>query len=459
MRKRGFIRKSDSYHMTQWKMIPPGTEHMHSFFESRGGRFPATTFFGLQYTLKEHFVGQVVTEEDIEISDEKFAKHFKRRDVFNRAGWTYILKEYGGRVPLRIKAVLEGTTVPTHNVLFTVENTDRRVPWLTDHAETILSHPWDPMTTATNSLNARATILKYLEETGTPELIEHKLVDFGYRGECCDEAAGIGGAGVLLATRATDNWAALELIDDYYGGDVEGDSIPASQHSIMTCRGLDGEGDAVEQILDAYPDGLVSIVGDSYDIYAFCRDILGKRFKMKIMVRDGVVIVRPDSGYPVKMVLEVLNILGEAFGFSVNEKGYRVLDPHVRVLQGDGIDLEMIEKILAAMKENGWSTDNIIFGSGGGLLRKFDRDTQKCKIACSAICINGVWRNVIKNPITDPGKRSKAGRLQLMHDSDGYKTVREGTGKGADQLVQIFENGDLIVDQMFSEIKARAHAA
>lgn len=459
MSELNFILNTDSYHMTQWKMIPPGAEYMYSFFESRGGLFPETLLFGPQYTLMKHFVGPVVTEEKIEVAAEKVAKHFGRKDIFNHEGWMYILKEHGGYLPLEIRALPEGLKVPTRNVLFTAQNTDRKVPWLTDHSETLLVHPWDPMTIATNSAAARATILKYLEETGTPESIDYKLVDFGFRGESCHEAAGIGGAGHQLSFRSTDNWAALQLIDDYYGGNVEGESVPASQHSIMTCRGVDGEGDAVEQILDAYPEGPVSIVGDSYDIYAFCRDILGKRFKMKIMMHDGVVIVRPDSGYPVKIVLEILKILGEAFGFSVNGKGYRVLDPHVRVLQGDGIDLDMIKKILSAMKEAGWSTDNITFGSGGGLLRKFDRDTQKCKFACSAICINGVWQNVIKNPITDPGKRSKAGRFMVINGPNGIETVREGSSDLPDLLERVFYNGRMTKIQSYDEISARARSA
>ncbi len=180
---------------------------------------------------------------------------------------------------------------------------------------------------------------------------------------------------------------------------------------------------------------------------------------MKIECRDGVIIVRPDSGYPPEIVLKVLDILGECFGYEVNAKGYKVLNPHVRVIQGDGIDYAMVGTILETMKQAGWSADNLAFGSGGGLIQKVDRDTQKCAIKCSAIRVNGTWRDVLKDPITDPGKRSKAGRLALVKDADGtLRTVREEEVSGENLLQTVYENGELLVDQTFAEIRERALA-
>ena len=459
MNPRGFIRKTDSYKVSHWRQLPPGATGLYSFFESRGGKDPTTTFYGLQYILKKHFLGQVVTTEDIARSRRKFAAHFGNDAIFNEEDWFYILKAHGGRLPLRIRAVREGTTVPTHNVLMTVENTDPRVPWLTNYAETLLSEVWYPMTVATNSREIRKIILHYLEKTGDPSLIDFKLHDFGYRGSTSDESAAIGGSAHLVSFKGTDTLAALDLADDYYDEPMAGFSIPAAEHSTITSWGRSQESDAYANMLSQFPTGLVAVVSDSYDIFIACRDIWGKELKDRIIERDGILIVRPDSGPPPATVLKVTELLGDALGQSTNDKGYRVLDPHVRVIQGDGIDRAMVGNILEPYTEAGWSTDNVAFGSGGGLLQKFDRDTHKCAIKCSAVEVDGEWRDVMKDPITDPGKRSKAGRLSLILGPDGYQTVREGTAPYEDQLETVFENGYLVREQTFSDIRALARSA
>ena len=175
-----------------------------------------------------------------------------------------------------------------------------------------------------------------------------------------------------------------------------------------------------------------------------------------MLSRDGVLVVRPDSGDPPTVVVKVLEILGSAFGYSTNTKGYKVLDPHVRVIQGDGIDFEMLSKVLSAMEQAGWSADNIAFGAGGGLLQKVDRDTQKFAFKCCAVCIDGVWHDVMKDPITDPGKRSKAGKLKLIRKDNGLATVREEDSSSPNLLVPVFKNGELLVDQRFADIRKRA---
>jgi len=454
---RPFIRKTDSYKVSHWKQYPPGTEDVFSFWESRGGKFPTTTFFGLKYICDRHLTGQVFDDTDIIESREKFADHFGDRTLFNEQAWWYILKEHGGVLPLHIRAVPEGTTVPTRNVLMTVHTTDKKVPWLTNYAETLLSQVWYPTTVCTQSRAMRALLVQYVIETGgDPGVVDFMLHDFGYRGATCDEAAGIGDAAHLVNFRGTDTWAGIDLVANHYHDHMAGNSIPAMEHSTVTSWGREHEGDAYENAMDVNPTGLLSIVGDSYDIYNMCRELLGKRLKLKILERDGRIIVRPDSGYPPEVVLKVLEILGEAFGYTVNAKGYTVLNPKVRVIQGDGIDYEMLGTILAPMKAALWAAENLAFGSGGGLIQKVDRDTQKCAIKCSAICINGVWRDVLKDPITDPGKKSKAGLLMLVKNSDGYQTVRQGSDKGTDLLVDYLVNGEMKYDESFARIRERA---
>lgn len=448
---------TDSYKPSHWKQYPTNTEYVYSFFESRGGEFPNTIFFGLQYIIKKYLVGQVVTAEGIKEAAELLALHFGRGDIFNREGWEYILREHGGRLPIRIKAVKEGTHVQTKNVLMTIENTDPKCAWLTNYLETLLSLVWYPTTVATQSSNMRGTILKYLEETGDPSLVPFKLHDFGYRGSTSVESAGIGGAAHLVNFLGTDTIEALRVARDYYHEAIAGFSIPAAEHSTITSWGKSGEGRAFSNMLKEFPSGLVAVVSDSYDIYNAVKNLWGSELKSQVLSRDGTLVVRPDSGDAKKVVVEILDLLGQAFGYSVNEKGYKVLDPHVRVIQGDGINRHSLPEILETMKVAGWSADNVAFGSGGGLLQNVNRDTSKFAVKCSAVMVSGVWKDVFKDPVTDPGKRSKAGRMKLVRAEGGYVTVPESDGR-RDELVTVFENGELMLDQSFSEIRSLAQA-
>lgn len=238
---------------------------------------------------------------------------------------------------------------------------------------------------------------------------------------------------------------------------MAGFSIPAAEHSTITSWTKSGEGKAFANMLEQFPTGLVAVVSDSYDIYHAVSNIWGKELRDQVLKRDGTLVIRPDSGDPIKVVVKVLDILGQAFGYSKNQKGYKILDPHIRVIQGDGIDFFSFKEVLETVKKSGWSTDNLAFGSGGGLLQKMDRDTCKFAIKCSATLIYDKWIDVFKDPITDPDKRSKKGRLKLTKEHGAYKTVREEE-LGRDELVTVFENGKLLIDQRFSDIRLRAKA-
>ncbi len=462
--EQNIIRWTDSYKVTHWLQYPPGTTTVTSFQESRGGVFPTTTFFGLQYYLKRYLQGVVVNNAHIEKAKRRFVQHFGTPDFFNEAGWRRIIDVHGGKLPVFIKAIPEGTTVPTGNVLMTIENTDPELPWLTNYLETLLSMTWYTTTVATQSRAMRKLVLKYLNETDDPSLIDFKVHDFGFRGSTSVESAGIGGAAHLTSFMGTDTLPALDVAEDYYGEQgAAGYSIFAAEHSTITSWGREQEVKAYEHMLKACPTGLLAVVSDSYDIFNACRNLWGDQLREKVLARDGTLVVRPDSGYPPEIVVKVLGILGDAFGYELNGKGYKVLNPKVRVIQGDGIDYEMLGTVLEAMKKAGWSADNVAFGSGGGLLQKVNRDTQKFAIKCSAVEIDGVWHDVLKDPVTDPGKRSKAGRLALVNtnNADGvsYSTMREEEAAALgyhNELVPVFMNGELLADQGFVEIRKRA---
>lgn len=448
--------QSDSYKISHWKQYPPGTEKVYSYFESRGGKFKKTLFFGLQYLLKEYLIGKRVTLEDIEDAASFYRDHFGR-DLFNREGWTYIAQEHGGKLPVSIKAVPEGSLVDTQNVLMTIENTDPRVPWLTNYLETLLVQTWYPTTVATLSFYMKEMIKRYLERTGDPAGVDFKLHDFGFRGVSSHESAGLGGAAHLVNFMGTDTVAGIRLAQEYYRAGMPGFSIPASEHSTITSWGPEREPLAFENMLDQYPEGLVACVSDSYNIYLACSEYWGRRLKEKVLGRNGTLVIRPDSGDPPSVVGQVLYLLGEAFGYTLNNKGFKVLPPQVRVIQGDGIDLNMCQAILATAEIGGWSADNLAFGMGGALLQKLDRDTQKFAFKCSCVTVEGQDREVYKSPITDSGKNSKAGRLKLIHRGEesglaGFATYNEGA-EGQDCLVEVFRDGRILKNYSFDEIR------
>ena len=456
-----FLLRTDSYKFTHWKQYPPGTERIYSYLESRGGMFPNTVFFGLQYYLKSYLEGPRYTAADIANADEFCRAHFGA-DLFNRDGWSNMLARHGGRLPVRIRAVPEGTVVPTHNVLVTIENTDPEFPWLPNYLETLLLKVWYPTTVATLSREIKKIIKGFLERTGDPSLLPFKLHDFGYRGVSSEETAAIGGAAHLINFHGTDTVAGILMLRDFYHQkEMPAFSIPASEHSTMTAWGKDHEDDAYRNMLTAYPTGLVACVSDSYNIYDACEKLWGELLKPDVLARPGTLVIRPDSGDPIQVLTRVFEILGEKFGYETNAKGYRVLPPCVRVIQGDGVNMFTIQNMLYQLsKFHGWSADNLAFGMGGALLQQINRDTQRFAFKCSAAQVNGEWRPVFKDPVTDPGKYSKKGRLALVEAKPGdFHTLEDVPGDSMeteDRLQTVFENGAVKLECALPEIRTRA---
>src|SRR6516164_3660059 len=456
-----FILRTDSYKITHWKQYPPHTDGIYSYLESRGGLSAETIFFGLQYYLKAYFEGPRFTLSDISDAAALCKVHFGQ-PLFNEAGWTRLYQKFGGRFPVRIKAVPEGMVVPTRNVLLTIENTDPEFPWLTNYLETLLVKVWYPTTVATLSREIKKIIGDFLERTGDPSLLPFKLHDFGYRGVSSEETAAIGGAAHLINFLGGDTVAGIVLLQDYYGAkSMPGFSIPASEHSTITAWGKEHELDAYRNMLQAYPTGLVACVSDSYNVYNACQKLWGELLKPEIVHRNGTLVIRPDSGDPGTVLPKVFEILGEKFGYETNSKGYRVLPPCVRVIQGDGVNMFTIQNILYQLsKFHGWSADNISFGMGGALLQQLNRDTQKFAFKCSAAELNGRWQAVFKDPVTDAEKHSKHGRLALVEAEPAkFRTMENVQGaelKNEDRLVTVFENGKIMVNYDLNSVRQRA---
>lgn len=455
---KNIILNSDSYKYSQFNQYPPKTTVVYSYIESRGGVYDATVFFGLQAFIKEYLVGPVVTMDMIDEAEAIITAH---GEPFNREGWEYIVREHGGKLPVIIKAVPEGTVVGVKNVLATIENTDPNCYWLTSFLETALLRAiWYPTTVATNSYENKKLILDYLEKTGDPATIDFKLHDFGARGVSSLESAGIGGAAHLVNFMGTDTVEALLFARRYYNADMAGFSVPAMEHSTVTSWGREREVDSYRNMIkqNAKPGGIFACVSDSYDIFAACEK-WGTELKQDVLDSGATLVVRPDSGDPADVVTKCLRILDKYFGHTVNDKGYKVLN-NVRVLQGDGINHQTIRSILYTATLAGYSADNVAFGQGGALLQIVNRDDQKFAMKCSAAVVNGEWVDVFKDPITDKGKRSKKGRLTLKWQMGKYLTVREDQADmfmGKDMLEVVYENGVLIRDMTFDEVRANSN--
>ncbi len=463
-----FPLRTDSYKLTHWRQYPPGTTEVYSYFESRGGAFPATVFFGLQYYLRAYLSGAVVTAEDVEAAARFSAGHFGNAALFNGAGWTHIVEQHGGRLPVEIRAIAEGTRVPTHNVLMTVRNTCPECYWLTNFLETLLHKVWYPTTVATLSFEIKKTLRDFLTRTGEdPALASTMLHDFGYRGASSEESAAIGGAAHLVNFRTSDTVIANFLLRAHYaaqGADPDwmpSTSVPAAEHSTITAWGREHEADAYRAMLEQYPDGIVSIVADSFDVFHAAGELFGRELKPLVLAHTGVIVLRPDSGDPAAVLDRLLAILSERFGSYRNSAGYRLLDPKVRLLWGDGINLRSLSDILAHVTGEGWSAANFVFGMGGALLQKVDRDLLRFAFKASSVTVDSVERDIFKDPVTGPDKASKRGKLALLHDESGFRTARTHgeTELPGDLLQPVFRNGEVLRHQSLDGIRALADSA
>lgn len=456
--KYNYLFDTDSYKVSHFKQYPPGTTSMFSYIESRGGEYDKTVFFGLQYYLKEYLSHQV-TVEDVEKAKKLFDLH---GEPFNYDGWMYIARELNGYIPVRIRAPQEGSIIPTHNILMSIESTDPKVFWIVSWLETMLLRVWYPITVATRSNHIRQIIMKALHQSSDSpnDEINFKLHDFGSRGTSSQESAMIGGAAHLVNFMGSDTVAGVLMANDYYKIQMAGFSIPAAEHSSITSWGKENEVEAYRNMLRQFakPGALVACVSDSYDLWNACANLWGGELRQEVRNSGAVVIIRPDSGHPPTVVLKCVQILEEKFGSTVNSKGYKVLD-NVRVIQGDGINEVSIQEILDLLLANGYSASNIAFGMGGQLLQAVNRDTLRFAMKCSSVTVDGEERDVFKDPVTDPGKASKAGRLDLIYTDNGYETVKLGPNEKSHPLSvmhTVYENGEMVLETTFDKVRAQA---
>lgn len=452
------ILDTDSYKSSHFLQYPAGTTRLFSYLESRGGRYPVTRFFGLQYLL-DRYLTRRVTRENVEEARALIEAH---GEPFPHEGWMRVVDVHGGRLPLEIRAVPEGTLVPIHNVLMSVTNTDPELPWLVGWFETMLMRTWYPTTVCTQSYHLREIIRGALEATSdrAAEELPFKLHDFGSRGVSSRESAGLGGLAHLVNFLGSDTLEALRVGRNHYGADVAGFSIPAAEHSTVTSWGQPNEVEAYRNMVRQFgkPGGIFAVVSDSYDLKHAINVHWGETLRREVEESGATLVVRPDSGDPPAMVRLAVNALAAKYGTTTNGKGFRVLK-HVRVIQGDGIDETTIRQILDNLRVDGFSAENVAFGMGGALLQKVDRDTQRFAYKASAGVVGGEYRGIYKDPVTDPGKRSKDGVLDLVME-DGRMVTRQyrtfDTDFPGSLMRTVYRDGEMLVRDTLDVVRGRA---
>ena len=467
----------DSYKSSHYLQYPPNTQYINSYIETRGVDKDSPigkpdnleiVHFGLQAFIKEYLL-KPITSADITDAKSILTSHGL---PFNEAGWARILLTHDGYLPLKIEALPEGTPIPVGVPQVQVVNTDPELPWLTSYIETaLLRSIWFPSSVATISRETKKVIYSYLKKTSDdPDgQIGFKLHDFGARGVSSNESAAIGGLAHIVNFMGTDTVASLVAANRYYKPSTGSTdvympafSIPAAEHSTITSWGREHEYFAYENMVKQFggKGKLFAVVSDSYDIYKASDEIWGKELKEKVLSNGGTVVIRPDSGNPVVVVLNLLRILGERFGFTTNSKGFKVLHPSVRLIQGDGVNYHSISEILKEMEIQGWSVDNLAFGMGGALLQKVNRDTFKYAMKANSISYDGKeWYDVFKYPVTDPGKMSKRGILAVIKNNyvNAWETVRKCNLLNHKNMLEIvYENGQLIKEWDFEQVRVNA---
>lgn len=458
---------TDVYKFGHFRYYPEGLTRMMSYFESRGGRWPTCTIFGLQYML-HRYLSKPITADLVK---EAEALAHGMGMPFNTPGWMHIVNKHGGFLPVRIRSIPEGLIVPTQMPMITVESTDEEVPWVVSWLETPLVRVWEGSTIATTSREFKKIIVKYLEMTADdPEGKEAYAVhDFAGRGVTCKEQAMIATPAHLLSFFGSDTAEGVRAANHYYHCRMAATSIPATEHSTICLWGRQNEyamfedfvmKELVNRQVPAGVPKMAACVSDTYNVYEAVKAWTTGRLKQLVQSSGGTLVIRPDSGDFLKVVPEMLAIMEHNLGkeVKVNSKGFKVLPPYFRLIQGDGIDMWTAEDLLKKLVELGWSTENLAFGSGGGLLVIWDRDTQKWAFKACFGVVRGQSVDVRKDPVTDPGKRSKSGRLDLISTPSGFETFH----LAPDQLFHrdsamntVFENGQILFDTNFDQIRAR----
>lgn len=477
---------ADFYKISHREQYPDGTETIYSTWTPRTSRKEGITevvAFGFQAFIKEYlidyFYDNFFSKTKQEVVDEytRVIKCTLGKEVVD----TQHIEDLHdlGYIPIKIKAVDEGTLIPIRVPMMTIENTNPKFFWVTNFLETLMScQLWQPTTSATIAYQYRKILDKYAADTnGDLSGVQFQGHDFSMRGMGSLESAMLSGSGHLLSFTGTDTIPAINYLEQYYNANIEselvGCSIPATEHSVMCTYGKENEIEAYKRLItEVYPTGFASIVSDTWNLWEVLDKII-KPLKKEILNRDGRIVVRPDSGDPVEIICGNINgktederkgvveILWDIFGGIITEQGYKQLDTHIGCIYGDAITVERCEEICKRLKSKGFASTNMVYGIGSYTYQYNTRDTFGFALKSTYAVVNGEERMLFKDPITDDGvKKSQRGEVVVLNSSDGiiYKDGLNASGESMvkdNLLTTVFENGKLIKNQSLHEIRSR----
>ncbi|TCP23390.1 nicotinamide phosphoribosyltransferase [Tenacibaculum skagerrakense] len=474
---------TDGYKVDHRRQYPDNTTLVYSNWTPRKSRIEGVNevvFFGLQYFIKKYVI-QEFTQNFFQQPKEQILKKYASR-INNYLGENKVGIEHIGALhdlgflPIVIKALPEGVSVPIRVPMFTMYNTLPEFFWLTNYFETLLSTTiWMPCNSATIARQYRKILDAYAEETSSiPEFVDWQGHDFSMRGMAGLEAAVLSATGHLLSFTGTDTIPAIDFLEEYYNANANeelvGGSVAATEHSVMCMGTNNGEQETFKRLItEVYPNGIVSIVSDTWDLWKVLTEYL-PNLKEEVLQRDGKVVIRPDSGDPVDIICGnpkgktdveqkgVIQLLWEVFGGAINEKGFKELDPHIGAIYGDSITIERATQICERLKQNGFASTNVVLGIGSFTYQYNTRDTFGFAMKATYGEVNGEGRAIYKDPITDDGtKKSAKGLLKVVKENGTYQLIDEVSWEEEQkgELREVFRDGKLFINDSLKEIRKR----
>ena len=476
----------DFYKVSHKEQYPEKTNKIYSTWTPRTSRIEGidkVVAFGFQAFIKEYLINYF-NENFFNRNIDDVANEYKRVIKYTlgvqNPNVSHIIELHKlGYLPLKIKAVKEGTLIPIRVPMLTVENTSPKFFWLTNYIETLMSCClWQPSTNATLAKEYRKILDEYAEKTGGDmSFVQFQGHDFSFRGKDSLDSAKSSGAGHLLSFVGTDTIPSILYLEEFYNANIEnelvGTSIPATEHSVMCAYGQDELESYKRIITEVYPNGFVSIVSDTWDLWSVLNNVI-KPLKSEIMNREGKVVIRPDSGDPVKIICGdlksdnenerkgVIEILWDIFGGTITDKNYKVLDSHIGCIYGDAITLERCKEICEQLMKKGFASTNMVYGIGSFTYQYNTRDTFGFALKSTYALINEEEKFLFKDPVTDNGiKKSQKGLVVVYKENgniiyiDNLTLEQRENYKDIDLLENVFVDGKLLRDESLSEIRER----
>lgn len=475
---------TDFYKTDHRRQYPEGTTEVYSNLTARGSKIESIdhiVVFGIQYFIMEYLIRRFNRDFFYEPKEIVINEYKRRLDSSlgeDSVPLDHIEELHDlGYLPIEIKALPEGTMCPLRVPCLTIKNTLPNFYWLTNFLETLLSNSlWGMMTSATISSKYKEILLNWANKTSDNiDFVDFQGHDFSMRGMWNIEASCMSGAGHLLSFVGTNTIPAIDFLERYYNARTSsaliGCSVPATEHSVMCLNGDNSEIETFERLITkVYPKGIVSIVSDTWDYWKVITEYLVE-LKDTINNRDGKVVIRPDSGDPVKIVCGdqtsdiehvkkgSIEMLWDIFGGTINSKGYKELNPHIGLIYGDSITLDRANEICKQLEQKGFSSTNIVFGIGSYTYQYNTRDTFGFAVKSTFGKVNDVGKPIYKKPKTDDGlKNSAKGLLCVDYDKNNKLVCFENVSSDREKqglLKTVFKDGYLKTETTLNEIRTR----